>query len=61
MRIVEPDAASPVRRDNLLNAQRDRGGRHEWRVTTDTGAVKLKPFLDIDGEHYSAYQMVLPS
>ena len=62
MRLTDADAAaSPIRRDSLLHAQRDRGGRHEWQVTTDTGAVKLKPFLDIDGEHYSAYQMVLPS
>jgi uncharacterized protein len=64
MRIVEADAdaaAAPMRRDSLLSAQRDRGGRHEWRVTTDAGAVKLKPFLDIDGEGYSAYQRVLPS
>jgi len=62
MRIIEADAAAaPMRRDNLLRAQRDRSGRHEWQVTTDTGAVKLKPFLDIGDEHYSAYQMVLPS
>ena len=66
MRTVEADAAvAPLRRDSLLNAQRDRNGRHEWQVTTDAGAgvgaVKLKPFLDIDGERYSAYQTVLPS
>jgi hypothetical protein len=50
-----------VRRDSLLRAQRDPSGRHEWQVTTDAGAVKLKPFLDIEGERYSAYQTVLPS
>jgi DUF1680 family protein len=66
MRTVEADAAvAPLRRDSLLNAQRDRNGRHEWQVTTDAGAgvgaVKMKPFLDIDGERYSAYQTVLPS
>src|SRR5580704_321444 len=64
MRTVEADAAvAPLRRDSLLNAQRDRNGRHEWQVTTDagSGAVKLKPFVDIDGERYSAYQTVLPS
>jgi uncharacterized protein len=62
MRIVEADAAAaPMRRDSLLSAQRDRGGRHEWQVATDAGAIKLKPFPDIDGEHYSAYQRVLPS
>jgi hypothetical protein len=62
MRTVDIDAApAPIGRDSLLRAQRDRDGRHEWRVTTAAGAVKLKPFLDIDGEPYSAYQTVLPS
>jgi hypothetical protein len=62
MRIVDADAAAaPMRRDSLLRAQRDRHGKHEWQVATDTGTVKLKPFLDIEDEHYSAYQMVLPS
>jgi DUF1680 family protein len=62
MRLIDADAvASPIRRDNLLRAQRHRNRRHEWQVTTDAGAVKLKPFLDIDGELYSAYQTVLPS
>jgi len=62
MRIVDAGAAAaPMRRDSLLRAQRDRHGKHEWQVPTDTGAVKLKPFLDIEDEHYSAYQMVLPS
>ena len=62
MRTLEADtSASPIRRNNLLNAQRDRSGRHEWQVATDSGAVKLKPFLDIDAELYSAYQTVLPS
>jgi uncharacterized protein len=62
MRTIDVDAArSPIGRNSLLRAQRDRDGRHEWRVTTDAGAVKLKPFLDIDGEPYSAYQTVLPS
>lgn len=62
MRIVGADAAAtPVSRDSLLRAQRDRDGGHEWRVETGTGVVRLKPFLDIDAERYSAYQMVLPS
>ena len=62
MRMVDgDDAASGVTRMSLLAAQRDRHGSHEWRATTDAGAVKLKPFLDIDAELYSAYQTVLPS
>jgi uncharacterized protein len=62
MRLVEAAAAAaPIRRDSLLRAQRDRSGRHEWQVTADAGTVKMKPFVDIDGELYSAYQTVLPS
>ena len=64
MRTVEVDAAvSPLRRESLLNARRDPHGAHEWAVATEAGAgaVKLKPFVDIDGERYSAYQWVLPS
>jgi len=62
MRTVEAEAAvAPLRRDSLLHAQRDPSGKHEWQVTTDAGAVRLKPFLDIEGERYSAYQTVLPS
>jgi uncharacterized protein len=62
MRLIEADAApSPIRRASLLAAQRDRAGAHEWQAATDAGAVRLKPFLDIDAELYSAYQTVLPS
>ena len=62
MQLIDAGAAtSPIRRASLLTAQRDRHGSHEWRATTDAGAVKLKPFLDIDAELYSAYQTVLPS
>jgi DUF1680 family protein len=62
MRLVDSDAtAAPIRRDRLLSAQRGRNGTKEWQVMTDAGTVKLKPFLNIDGELYSAYQTVLPS
>jgi hypothetical protein len=62
MRLVDSDAtAAPIRRDRLLSAQRGRNGTQEWQVMTDAGTVKLKPFLNIDGELYSAYQTVLPS
>jgi hypothetical protein len=62
MRIVEADtAASPVARSSLLAAQRDRNGRREWQATSAAGPIKLKPFLDIDGETYATYQTVLPS
>jgi DUF1680 family protein len=63
MRILDggDSAMSPVGRANLLAAQRDRGGRHEWQVRTEAGFVTLKPFLDIGAENYSAYHEVLPS
>jgi DUF1680 family protein len=63
MRILDDDgaASSTLTRTSLLTAQRDRGGEHEWQARTDAGAVKLKPFLDIDVESYSAYQQVVPS
>jgi len=63
MRILDGDgsAASTVTRTSLLAAQRDRNARHEWQALTDAGLFKLKPFLDIEGESYSAYQQVLPS
>jgi DUF1680 family protein len=61
MRMVDgDDAASGVTRMSLLAAQRDRHGSHEWQVPTGVGSLKLKPFLDIDEESYSAYQTVLP-
>jgi hypothetical protein len=50
-----------MQRRSLLSAQRDPSAAHQWQAATDSGTVKLKPFLDIDGEHYSAYQQVLPS
>ena len=54
MRTIEAGAAPcRIRRESLLGAQRDRHGGHEWQISTDAarrGAVKLKPFLDIDGE-----------
>ena len=63
MRILDADDAAslPIARTSLLAAQRDAGGRHEWQVRTDGGLIKLKPFLDIDTEGYSAYQQVVPS
>jgi DUF1680 family protein len=61
MRIAADGAASPIRRDSLLSAQRSLDAKHEWQIRTDAGVVKLRPFLDIDGESYSAYQTVLPS
>jgi uncharacterized protein len=63
MRILDDDnaASSTITRTSLLAAQRDANGRPEWQARTDTGFIKLKPFLDIDAEGYSAYQQVVPS
>ncbi|MEP6886179.1 MAG: beta-L-arabinofuranosidase domain-containing protein [Gammaproteobacteria bacterium] len=62
MRILDDEAAvPPIARSRLLTAQRDGSGKHEWQASTDAGLIKLKPFLDVDLENYSAYQAVLPS
>jgi uncharacterized protein len=62
MRILDDNAASSgLTRTSLLAAQRDANGRHEWQARTDGRPIKLKPFLDIDAEAYSAYQQVVPS
>jgi DUF1680 family protein len=63
MRILDESgpAAPTITRASLLAAQRDRNGKHEWQASTHNGFVKLKPFLDIDAESYSAYQEVLAS
>jgi hypothetical protein len=54
-------APSSVTRASLLAAQRDRDGKHVWQAMTAAGTLRLKPFLDIESESYSAYQRVLPS
>ncbi|HEY0746626.1 MAG TPA: beta-L-arabinofuranosidase domain-containing protein [Steroidobacteraceae bacterium] len=62
MRVLDANTApSRVTRAGLLAAQRDRDGKHEWQATTDAGPFRLRPFLDIEAESYSAYQRVLPS
>jgi DUF1680 family protein len=62
MRMLDADVvAAPVTRASLLAAQRDRDGKHVWQATTAGGTLRLKPFLDIESESYSAYQRVLPS
>ncbi|HUX73265.1 MAG TPA: beta-L-arabinofuranosidase domain-containing protein [Steroidobacteraceae bacterium] len=63
MRILDGDSSanSIVTRTSLLAAQPDRGGKHQWRIQSDGGSVKLKPFPDIGRENYSAYQQLMPS
>jgi DUF1680 family protein len=61
MRLLDDSAGAAVARASLLSAQRNPRGKHEWRAATDAGSLILKPFLDISGESYSAYQDVLPS
>jgi len=63
MRILDEKTATAaaVARQSLLAAQRDHGGKHEWRASTEAGPFVLKPFLDIGEEGYSAYQDVLPA
>jgi DUF1680 family protein len=61
MRIFDDDGAPPITRKGLLAAQRDPHGAHQWRVTGGSGTVRLKAFLDIEAEEYSAYQPLLSS
>ena len=63
MRILDEhaSAAAPLTRTSLLAAQRDANGQHEWQAHTAAGPAKLKPFLDIGAETYSAYQRVATS
>jgi DUF1680 family protein len=63
MRLLEGDttAGAAIARASLLTAQRVSTGGHEWHAQTESGLLKLKPFLDIGAESYSAYQQVSPS
>jgi hypothetical protein len=53
--------AEPIRRADLLAAQRAPQNAHEWQAMSLAGPLRLKPFLDIAAETYSVYQRVLPS
>jgi DUF1680 family protein len=60
MRVLDENhsADTAVARTSLLAAQRDPGGKHEWRAATEAGPLVLKPFPDISEERYSAYHDV---
>jgi DUF1680 family protein len=47
-------------RATLLSAKRAWSKSHEWTAGAGAGALRLKPFMDIQDETYSAYQKVLP-
>jgi uncharacterized protein len=61
MRVLDGDGpvATTVARTALFSAQRLCGGAHEWQVRIAGQALKLRPFVDINEERYSAYQDVL--
>ena len=60
MRLAEENPpTAKITRASLLAARR--AGGHEWQTPTEAGVVKLKPFADIDAEHYSVYQEILPA
>jgi DUF1680 family protein len=63
MRIIEDgsEATAAVARATLLAARREGTNRHEWQASAGGRPLRLKPFLDINGESYSAYQDVAPS
>jgi DUF1680 family protein len=61
MRVLDGDGpmATTLTRTALLSAQRPSGAAHEWHVRIAGQALKLRPFVDINEERYSAYQDVL--
>ncbi|HEX3847715.1 MAG TPA: beta-L-arabinofuranosidase domain-containing protein [Steroidobacteraceae bacterium] len=62
MRLLDGEpAVGRVTRRGLLSATGGRSGRHEWRAAADNGSIRMKPFLDIGDETYSAYQRVASS
>ncbi len=61
MRSIDADGTPLITRANLLAARRDPEGGHEWVADSVSGPVKLKGFLDMGADTYSAYQRVLAS
>jgi hypothetical protein len=62
MRILEDGApTATVARATLLAARRTGTNAHEWQVSVEGRPMRLRPFLDIDAQSYSAYQDVAPS
>lgn len=59
MRLRDTAVPPPLGRRTLLSAQRLPGNASSWRIGAGSAAVTLRPFLDIGGEGYSAYQDVL--
>lgn len=46
---------APVKRATLLAARQAGEGGHEWTAGEGAGALRLKPFLDIEDETYTTY------
>lgn len=63
MRMLEPGpaASAVLAREELLSAQRRGATAQEWKIDAAAGNVRLRPFIDISGERYSAYQDVRPA
>lgn len=60
--LADLDAApSPLARETWLAAQRAGNTGHEWQVTGASGTIKMRPFMDITAERYSAYQGTRPT
>jgi DUF1680 family protein len=53
-------AAAAPERSSWLAAARPGGAGHEWQVAGANSAVRLRPFMDITMERYSAYQDARP-
>jgi uncharacterized protein len=70
MRLLDeepPPAAAPAAaalalpREAWLAASRAQAAGHEWRVDGAEREIRLRPFIDITTERYSAYQSVRPA
>ena len=62
MRLLDDgDAATaPLARESWLAAARAEKSGHEWQVAGVDRAIRLRPFIDIGAERYSAYQDLRP-
>jgi hypothetical protein len=54
-------ATAPLARESWLAAARTEKSGHAWQVAGVNRAIRLRPFIDIKAERYSAYQDLRPS
>jgi hypothetical protein len=54
-------AQASLTRSLLLSSRQAAPGSHEWKMTSNSGQLTLKPFMDIAGEPYTTYVKVSPA